>query len=264
MKLLLDQSLEYITEIIWRIGWLSGYKTKANKFIRNHDTIYQYARSDKALVQQVLHSVSRGICSPRWKRPGRAGYPIEDTWNCNELDSLNSIQIISFSREKVGDETLTQKNESLLKRIMLSSSNADDLVLDPFLGSGTTAAVAMKLGRRWVCGEIGDRALRSAIPRLKRVIAGDPYGISKDQDVQWEGGGAFKYLSIESYEDTLNNLILSRSAQQQETIEFPSAKALTACASSTCCATSSMWSHVAAPRCSISRRSRTPQPTSCW
>lgn len=224
LKLLLDQSLEYITEIIWRIGWLSGYKTKANKFIRNHDTIYQYARSDKPLFNKSYIPYPEGYVRRDGNAPEGAGYPIEDTWNCSELDSLNSIQIISFSREKVGDETLTQKNESLLKRIMLSSSNADDLVLDPFLGSGTTAAVAMKLGRRWVCSEIGDRALRSAIPRLKRVIAGDPYGISKDQDVQWEGGGAFKYLSIESYEDTLNNLILSRSAQQQETIEFPSAQ----------------------------------------
>lgn len=224
LKLLLDSSLTYVTEIIWRIGWLSGYKTKANKFIRNHDTIYQYGRSEKPLFNKTYIPYPEGYVRRDGNAPEGAGYPIEDTWNCSELDSMNSIQIISFSKEKVGDETLTQKNESLIKRLMISSSNRDDLVLDPFLGSGTTAAVAMKLGRRWLCAEIGDRALGSAIPRLKRVIAGDPYGISKDQDVQWSGGGGFKYVALESYEDTLNNLAMSRRAQQQAAFDFPAAK----------------------------------------
>ncbi len=53
LKLLLDQQLSYITEIIWRIGWLSGYKTKANKFIRNHDTIYQYGRTTKPFFKKT-------------------------------------------------------------------------------------------------------------------------------------------------------------------------------------------------------------------
>lgn len=224
LRLMLDSCLQYVTEIVWRIGWLSGYKTKANKFIRNHDTIYQYSKSEKPLFNKTYIPYPEGYVRRDGNAPEGAGYPLEDTWNCSELDSMNSIQIISFSKEKVGDDSLTQKNENLLKRMMVTSSNRGDLVLDPFLGSGTTASVATKLGRRWICCEIGDRALQSAIPRLKRVIAGDPYGISKDPDVQWEGGGSFKYVVLESFEDTLNNLALSRTPQQQAALDFTAAQ----------------------------------------
>jgi adenine-specific DNA-methyltransferase len=61
---------------------------------------------------------------------------------------------------------------------------------------------------------MGDRAMTYVIPRLRRVIAGDPYGISKDDDVVWAGGGGFRYVNIESYEDTLNNLQLRRTSAQ--------------------------------------------------
>jgi len=226
LRLLLDISLNYVTEIVWRIGWLSGYKTKANKFIRNHDTIYQYSKSEKLLFNKTYIPYPEGYVRRDGNAPEGAGYPLEDTWNCSDLDSMNSIQIVSFSREKVGDDSLTQKNENLLKRMMVTSSNRGDLILDPFLGSGTTAAVATKLGRRWIGCEIGDRALRSAIPRLKKVIAGDTYGISRDSDVQWDGGGSFKYVVIESFEDTLNNLALQRTPQQQSALDFQSAKGL--------------------------------------
>ena len=219
LKLLLDLHLTYITEVIWRIGWLSGYKTKANKFIRNHDTIYQYSRSAKPFFRKTYIPYPEGYVRRDGNAPEGAGYPIEDTWNCSELDSMNSIQIISFSKEKVGDDSLTQKNENLLKRAMVSSSNEGDLVVDPFLGSGTTAAVAMKMGRRWLCCEVADRALRSAVPRLKRVIGGDPYGISRDPDVQWSGGSGFAYIELESYEDALNNLEPRRTEAQRSLLD---------------------------------------------
>ena len=224
LKLLLDLHLTYITEVIWRIGWLSGYKTKANKFIRNHDTIYQYSRSPKPFFRKTYIPYPEGYVRRDGNAPEGAGYPIEDTWNCSELDSMNSIQIISFSKEKVGDDSLTQKNESLLKRAMVSSSNEGDLVVDPFLGSGTTAAVAMKLGRRWLCCEVADRALRSAVPRLKRVIGGDPYGISRDPDVQWSGGSGFAYVELESYEDALNNLESRRTEAQRTLLDATEAQ----------------------------------------
>ncbi|MCY3944320.1 MAG: site-specific DNA-methyltransferase [Gemmatimonadetes bacterium] len=223
LKLLLDQRLCYITEIIWRIGWLSGYKTKASKFIRNHDTIYQYAKTEKPFFQKTYIPYPPGYVRRDGSAPKGAGYPIEDTWNCTQLDSMNSIQIVSFSKEKVGDDSLTQKNENLVKRMMIASSEKGDLVVDPFLGSGTTAAVAMKLRRDWVCCEIMDRALRSALPRLRRVVLGDPYGISRDDDVQWSGGAGFRYVVIESYEDTLANLQVRRSARQQQLLDDPEA-----------------------------------------
>jgi hypothetical protein len=214
LRLMLSDRFSYITEIIWRIGWLSGYKTKAKKFIRNHDTIYQFGKSESPFFNKTYIPYPKDYVRRDGNPPEGQGYPLEDTWNCSEIDSMNSIQIVSFSKEKVGDQSLTQKNENLLKRIILSSSERGDMVLDPFAGSGTTAAVAMKLGRRWVCCEMGDRAMTYVIPRLRRVIAGDPYGISKDDDVVWAGGGGFRYISIESYEDTLNNLQLRRTSAQ--------------------------------------------------
>ena len=216
LKLLLDLYLVYVTEIIWRIGWISGFKSKADKFIRNHDTILQFSKGDKPFFKKTYIPYPEGYTRRDGDLPEGEGQPLEDTWNCSELDELNSIQIISFSKEKVGDKTLTQKNESLLKRMMLSSSEEGDLVVDPFLGSGTTAAVAMKLKRRWMCCEIMDHVFDITLPRLKRVLAGDQRGISADKDVQWAGGSGFRYTTIESYEDTLNNLTVKRAGNQDQ------------------------------------------------
>lgn len=132
LKLILDAKFNYITEIIWRIGWLSGYKTKANKFIRNHDTIYQHSVSVNPLFNKTYIPYPEGYTRRDGAIPEGEGYPIEDTWNCCEVDSLNSISIISFSKEKLGDDTVTQKNENLVERMIESSSNPDDFVLDFF------------------------------------------------------------------------------------------------------------------------------------
>ncbi len=145
LRLLLDQHLTYITEIIWRIGWLSGYKTKANKFIRNHDTIYQYAKSSRPLFVKTYIPYPEGYTRRDGSAPEGQGYPLEDTWNCSEIDSLNSIQIISLSREKVGNDQLTQKNENLVERMLVSSSREGDWVLDYCLGPGRPA----QLPRKW-------------------------------------------------------------------------------------------------------------------
>lgn len=90
----------------------------------------------------------------------------------------------------------TPKPERLLQRIVAIASNPGDIVLDCFLGSGTTAAVAHKMGRRWVGVEREDETLDTfAIPRLTKVVRGeDPGGITKD--VGWEGGGGFRVLTV--------------------------------------------------------------------
>lgn len=156
LKLILDSKFNYITEIIWRIGWLSGYKTKANKFIRNHDTIYQHSISDNPLFNKTYIPYPEDYRRRDGAIPEGEGYPIEDTWNCYEVDSLNSISIISFSKEKLGDDTVTQKNENLIERMIESSSNPNDSVLDFFGGSGTTAAVSYKMKRFFITIEIGN------------------------------------------------------------------------------------------------------------
>ncbi len=89
----------------------------------------------------------------------------------------------------------TPKPERLIQRILTLATNEGDLVLDSFLGSGTTAAVAHKMGRRWIGIELGEHCHTHCLPRLKKVVDGaDHGGISKA--VNWQGGGGFKYYYL--------------------------------------------------------------------
>ena len=88
----------------------------------------------------------------------------------------------------------TPKPERLLERILQIATNPSDLVLDSFLGSGTTAAVAHKMNRRYIGIEMGDHAETHCQPRLKKVIEGEQGGISKA--VNWQGGGGFHYFRL--------------------------------------------------------------------
>ncbi|MEW8660677.1 MAG: site-specific DNA-methyltransferase [Candidatus Thiodiazotropha endolucinida] len=88
-----------------------------------------------------------------------------------------------------------KKPEQLLKRILEISTLPGDIVLDSFGGSGTTAATAHKLGRRWILIELGDHCHTHIIPRLKSVIGGDDQiGVSKATN--WKGGGGFRYYRL--------------------------------------------------------------------
>lgn len=89
----------------------------------------------------------------------------------------------------------TPKPEKLLHRILTLATDPGDLVLDSFAGSGTTGAVAHKMGRRWIMVELGEHCHTHIIPRLKKVIDGeDQGGISKT--VNWQGGGGFRYYKL--------------------------------------------------------------------
>jgi len=156
-------------EIIWRIGWVSGYKSQAKNWIRNHDTILFYSknRADFTFNKEYI-PYPEGYTRRDGSIPEGEGYPIEDTWNCYELDRMDSIQIMSFSGEKL--DFPTQKNENLLSRIIRASSNPGDLVLDCFVGSGTTSGVAQKLGRRWIAADINKGAIQTTSKRLQTII----------------------------------------------------------------------------------------------
>ena len=88
----------------------------------------------------------------------------------------------------------TPKPERLIERILHIATNPGDLVLDSFLGSGTTAAVAHKMGRRYIGIEMGDHAVTHCVPRLRKVIEGEQGGIS--QSVGWQGGGGFRFYRL--------------------------------------------------------------------
>lgn len=88
-----------------------------------------------------------------------------------------------------------KKPEQLLKRIIQIATNKNDIILDSFLGSGTTAAVAHKLGRHWIGIELGNHCYTHCLPRMKAVIDGtDQSGISKN--INWQGGGGYKFYEL--------------------------------------------------------------------
>ena len=112
-------------------------------------------------------------------------------WYRNEVgdnqDAKKEIKAFENS-----DVFTTPKPEMLVQRILTMASNPGDLVLDSFAGSGTTGAVAQKMGRRWIMVELGEHCHTHIIPRMKKVCDGtDQGGISKA--VNWQGGGGFKY-----------------------------------------------------------------------
>lgn len=100
-------------------------------------------------------------------------------------------EILSLAFGSVFD---TPKPERLIHRILHLSTNPDDIVLDSFIGSGTTAAVAHKMGRRWIGIEMGEHARTHCQPRLVKVIQGEQGGISKS--VNWQGGGGFRFYQL--------------------------------------------------------------------
>ncbi|MBX0312957.1 MAG: site-specific DNA-methyltransferase, partial [Sulfurihydrogenibium sp.] len=106
----------------------------------------------------------------------------------------------------------TENSEILLNRVIQSTSNENDLVMDFFLGSGTTTAVAHKLKRKWIGIEMGEHFYSIVLPRMKKVLAYDKSGISKEKDVKEKyneknAGGFFKYYELEQYEETLANTV---------------------------------------------------------
>ncbi len=244
----------FLNEIIWRIGWLSGYKTSAERFVRNHDVLLSYARDknisyfdkNKAYIPycsfkkgtindemksimkkwniQKIKNVKITFKDEKWKvlkigletKEGR--YPIEDTWNCSEYEELHSNKIKRNAKEYTpnGSE-ITQKPEQLLKRVIELTTKEGEIVLDFFLGSATSAAVAHKIHRKWLGIEFANYFETDALYRMKHVLLGqgyrEPCGISKD--INWQGGGFFKYQILEQYEDTLDNIELRENKQAE-------------------------------------------------
>ena len=121
-------------------------------------------------------------------------------------DAKKEIKALNF--ESVFD---TPKPEKLIERILTLASNPGDIVLDSFLGSGTTAAVAHKMERRWIGVELGDHAYTHSAVRMKKVIDGEQGGISKA--VNWQGGGGFKFYELAPSllnHDKYGNLVINK------------------------------------------------------
>ncbi|MFZ4545576.1 MAG: DNA methyltransferase, partial [Saprospiraceae bacterium] len=110
-----------------------------------------------------------------------------DFWSDIDFQNTQNEGNVSFPNSK--------KPEALMSRIFQLSTTENDLVLDSFLGSGTTAAVAHKMKRKWIGIELGEHANTHCLPRLKAIIAGcDPSGIT--EITNWKGGGGFKFYTL--------------------------------------------------------------------
>ena len=116
-----------------------------------------------------------------------AGEVLSNIWDDLLSNNLHNEGGVSFPKGK--------KPEGLIKRIFELVTKRGDLVLDSFAGSGTTGAVAHKMGRRWIMVELGQHATTHIVPRLKAVVDGtDSSGITKA--VSWKGGGGFRYYRL--------------------------------------------------------------------
>ncbi len=133
---------------------------------------------------------------PRYKRfltDVRDGFVPQTLWFRDEVGDNQEakMEVKNFNST---DVFTTPKPERLIERILNLSTNIGDLVLDSFLGSGTTAAVAHKMGRRYIGIELGDQATTHCLPRIKAVIGGEQNGISKS--VNWHGGGGCRFYEL--------------------------------------------------------------------
>lgn len=114
------------------------------------------------------------------------GQPIGNLWTDIKVINPMAMERLNFDG---------QKPEKLIERILEFSTESGDLVLDSFAGSGTTGAVAHKMGRRWIMVELGEHAKSHIIPRLKKVIDGtDKGGITETRG--WKGGGGYRFARL--------------------------------------------------------------------
>ena len=134
--------------------------------------------------------------SPYYKiyADANATRPPETLWSFSFAGSNRNSKSEQASLFGTEDAFTTPKPERLVQRILEIATDEGDLVMDSFLGSGTTAAVAHKMGRRWIGIEMGDHAKTHCAVRMKKVVDGEQGGISKA--VKWSGGGGFRFYEL--------------------------------------------------------------------
>jgi len=179
-----------------KICRLQSHKNEeAKKFSLQHrDQVVSYAskdgtKDDQYYNGQVVTRLSNGIQTVVYNRE------ITEDLGMLLCDFWEDIDFQNTQNEGGVDFPTSKKPEALLFRILSLFTKPGDLVLDSFLGSGTTAAVAHKMGRRWIGVELGDHAYTHSAPRLKNVISGsDSTGMTNP--LNWKGGGGFKFYEL--------------------------------------------------------------------
>lgn len=177
----------FVNEVIW---YYRRWNIEGSSFATNHDNLLFYSKnkSKKIFNQMYIPKSSKSSAQGKaWKsvigedgvrrsiqtdEPTK-GVPMPDAWNSeyNEGDFWEISMINPVGKERVGYPT--QKPEALLERIIKASSNEGDLVFDCFMGSGTTQAVALKLGRRFIGADINLGSIETTVQRLNKIIKED-------------------------------------------------------------------------------------------
>lgn len=214
-------------EIVWKRGTVKGAKARGNQYPRNHDVIFYYSKTSDYIYHRAFIPFSEEYKSrfskndndgrgpyrddqaigtrsadsiAAMKRDGRIietpdgklkiktylneleGVVVDDNWQ-----DISEVNVMASERENYP----TQKPEALLERIINVSSNLGDIVFDCFMGSGTTQAVAMKLGRRFIGADINLGAIQTATKRL--------IGVAKELSAQLPEEGKEKYTGFSVY-----------------------------------------------------------------
>jgi adenine-specific DNA-methyltransferase len=132
------------------------------------------------------------------------GEPLTTIWDDVLSNNIHNEGGVAFPKGK--------KPEALIKRVLDLTTSENDWVLDSFAGSGTTGAVAQKMGRRWIMVELGEHCQTHVIPRLKKVIDGQDHG-GITEALEWKGGGGFRYYRLAPSllkEDKWGNWVISK------------------------------------------------------
>ena len=158
------------------------YSKENFEIMRKENRIWFGPKGDSVpSIKRFLSEVKQGVTSLTIWTFNEVGHNDEAK---KEVKEFNSAEVFA-----------TPKPERLIEKVMTLGSNKGDLVLDSFLGSGTTAAVAHKMGRKWIGIELGDHCYTHCEPRLHQVVDGtDQGGISKT--VEWKGGGGYKFYEL--------------------------------------------------------------------
>ncbi len=260
-RYLLENLFSEITEIIWNTNatkdeetGLFQYKSFGKKYVRQHDTIFHCAKNQDYKFLKLWKPNRQTtnlpigwldlISYPRIPNPQSLKdyeffiekYNNDNILNLKKLqvsekifpigDIWNDIYSFAQSELRVSENVSfdTQKPENLLRRVIQSTSEKGDIVMDFFAGSGTTIVVAHKLKRKWIGIEVsncfyefyldGQERKLGLLGRIKIVLSDDKKFVvlgknrrsHLSRDINWQGGGFFKYYELEQYEDTLKRV----------------------------------------------------------
>ncbi|EAJ0360933.1 site-specific DNA-methyltransferase [Campylobacter lari] len=201
LKILMDEIFDrenFRGEIIWdtSIPYVAGNKWHSNNWIYSHSIIFYYAKNKQSVFFKKQNF------NVKYDNGNETKKPYKDIW----CDIENFAGFLGAKELKLNFNT--RKPEALLQRIIESSTNENDIVMDFFAGSGTTLAVAHKMKRKWIGIEQMDYIETITKERLKKVIEGEQGGISKA--VNWQGGGSFVYAELiplnAIYKEKIQNL----------------------------------------------------------